>query len=68
MALNHIMDAMREQLVSVIRKRTTSKLIDYGKNRLLNNGKDVTMLSETFYGQHSNLYSTLLQEKKRLKK
>ena len=49
------MAAMREQLVSVIRKRTTSKHIEYGKNRLLNNGKDATMLSETFHRQHVNL-------------
>ena len=47
MCLNHITAALREHLDSVIRKRTTSKHIDYGKNRVLKDREDVTMLSET---------------------
>ena len=45
--LNHIMIALTERLDSVIRKRPTSKRIDYEKNRLLDDENDVTMLLKT---------------------
>ena len=57
MRLNHIMYALREHLDSTIRKRTTSKHINYGKKRLLNDEKDVTMLSETLMHWVPNLWT-----------
>lgn len=47
MRLNHIMIALTKHLDSVIRKRPTSKRIDYEKNRLLDDENDVTMLLKT---------------------
>ena len=57
MRLNHIMCALREHLDSIIRKRATSKHINYGKKRLLNDEKDVTMLSETLTNWVPNLWT-----------
>ena len=51
------MYALREHLDSTIRKRTTSKHINYGKKRLLNDEKDVTMLSETLTHWVPNLWT-----------
>lgn len=47
MRLNHIMIALTEHLDSVIRKRPTSKPVDYEKNRLSDDENDVTMLLKT---------------------
>ena len=57
MRLNHIMCALREHLDSIIRKRATSKHINYGKKRSLNDEKDVTMLSETLTNWVPNLWT-----------
>ena len=51
--LNHIIAALKKHFDSL----TTPKDIDYGKKRLLNDGKNVTMLPETLTDWVSNLWT-----------